>query len=117
MLMRPLVVRRGPGLIGAARTAVVAGTATAVVGSMQHRQAQRAAGQQASAELAAQQAQAELAAQQAVAQQAAPAGGSVPSSGLGGDAISDLERLAELRKEGVLTEQEFEAQKKKILGS
>ena len=36
---------------------------------------------------------------------------------VGGDRISQLERLAELREQGVLTDSEFQAEKARILGS
>ncbi|MGZ5312984.1 MAG: SHOCT domain-containing protein [Solirubrobacterales bacterium] len=84
-----------PQLIrGVARTAVVAGTATAVSGRVQRRQNERWA----------QQDQAEA------APQASPA----PA---GGDPIAQLKELGELRDTGVLTEEEFAAQKAKLLGS
>lgn len=95
-----------PSLIGtAARTAVIAGTATAVSGNVaQRQQAQATQSQQAAAYR--QQAQAD----QAVEVPAGPA----PSSG---DIISQLERLAALKSQGILTEQEFQTQKARILGS
>jgi hypothetical protein len=95
-----------PGLLrGVARTAVVAGTATAVSNRVSRRQADRWAQQEAPqqggySETPPQQA----AAQQAAAQQAA-------------DPIQQLKELGELRDSGVLTEEEFAAQKAKILGS
>ena len=119
----PLVGRRvgRPGLLGlAARTAVVAGTASAVSGSVNRRQANKAAEQQqaAAAEQQAayeqQQAMAQQAAQQAAAQQAAaaPAAGSSVD-----DRISRLKELGELKNAGILTEEEFAAEKAKILNS
>lgn len=82
------MIRRGigragrPGLLGtAARTAVIAGTATAVSGNVARRQ-------------------------QARAQQA-------PAT----DVVSQLKDLAALRDSGVLTDDEFAAQKARILGS
>ena len=101
--------RRGPGLIGvAARTAVVAGTATAVVGGVQHHQAGK---QQAQDAAAAEQ-------QQAAAQQQAPPppppAAAAPDSG---DMVSQLKELAALKDQGILTEDEFAAQKAKILAS
>ncbi|MFJ3088581.1 SHOCT domain-containing protein [Streptomyces sp. NPDC086838] len=88
--------RRGPGLIGAAaRTAVVAGTASAVSGRVQQRQQARFAEQEA--------------AQQPV--QPAPQ----PAASQGDDIIGQLERLAALKEQGVLTEAEFEAQKARLL--
>ena len=96
---RPVVVRRGPGLVGAmARTAVVAGTATAVSGRV-------AARQQARAEPAPD------AYPEAAAPAPAPAGG-----GISDESLSKLERLATLQQQGIITEQEFAAEKAKILG-
>jgi hypothetical protein len=96
MMMR----RRGPGLVGAAaRTAVVAGTASAVHGRVQRRQQQRWADQDAQAY--------EGYEQQAAAAPAAPA---EP------DYMAELQQLAQLRDQGVLTPEEFEAKKKQILG-
>jgi hypothetical protein len=57
---------------------------------------------------------AELQGQQA-AQQAAPA--PAPSGGLSEDTINQLKQLGELKEQGVLTEDEFEAQKQKLLGA
>ena len=99
-----------PGLIGlAARTAVVAGTASAVTGGMQASR-QRKAQEQAEQEqyqAAAQQAAMQQAAQQAPAQQAAPAAT---------DLVAELQKLAALRDSGVLTEEEFAAAKARLLG-
>ena len=78
----------------AARTAVVAGTATAVSGRVQRRQAARYD----------QQDQQQYAAE---AQQAAP-----PEE----DATAQLQQLAALHTQGVLTDEEFAASKAKILG-
>lgn len=55
---------------------------------------------------------AELESQQAAQPQAAPAA----AGGLDPAAIEQLKQLAELRDSGVLTEEEFEAQKQKLLG-
>ena len=90
----------------AARTAVVAGTATAVSGHVQNKQAQKqmAAQQQAYDE---QQAQA----QQAQAQQAqAPAAG-------GNDMIAQLAQLGQMKEQGLLSDAEFAEAKAKLLGS
>jgi hypothetical protein len=100
MMMR----RRGPGLIGAAaRTAVVAGTATAVSGRVARRQQSKYAEQDAAyvSQVAYQEQPA------AAPQQAAPAEA---------DYMAELEQLAQLRDQGVLTPEEFEAKKKQILG-
>jgi Short C-terminal domain len=113
--------RRGIGRVGrpsvlgtVARTAVVAGTATAVAGGVSRRQ-QAKAGQAADAqayEQQQQQAAMEAAAQQAVAQQQAAA----PPPSAGGDQIAELEKLAQLKQQGVLTDEEFAAAKAKLLG-
>jgi Short C-terminal domain len=58
---------------------------------------------------------AELQAQQA-AQQAAPAP-AASGGGLSADTINQLKQLGELKEQGVLTEEEFEAQKQKLLGA
>jgi hypothetical protein len=109
------------GLIGGmARTAVVAGTATAVSNRVSRRQANRWAEkdqQQADAQAYEQQ-QASPPPQQAYApppQQAyaPPPQAAAPSQA---DVINQLQQLGELKAAGVLTEQEFAAQKAKILG-
>jgi hypothetical protein len=90
MMMR----RRGPGLIGAAaRTAVVAGTATAVSGRVARRQQNRWAAEE----------------QQAVAP--APAAAEAEP-----EYMAELEQLAQLRDQGIVSPEEFEAKKKQILG-
>ena len=81
----------------AARTAVVAGTATAVSGRVHNRQQQKYSQQEAAA--APEAAQAPL--------EAAPA---EP------DYMAELEQLAQLKAQGILTDEEFEAKKKQILG-
>lgn len=94
MMMR----RRGPGLVGAAaRTAVVAGTATAVHGRVQRRQQQKYADQDAQAYQAEQQ-------QYAAAAPAEP------------DYMAELEQLAQLKNQGIITEEEFAAKKAQLLG-
>ena len=96
-----MFARRGPGLVrAAATTAVVAGTA----GAVRHRQDQKYAAQdQARYEQ-------DMAAQQAYATTAAPAAPAAP------DYAAELEQLAQLKAQGILTEEEFEAKKKQILG-
>jgi len=94
-----------PGLVGTmARTAVVAGTATAVSGGVARRQqakAQQAADAQAYQEQ----------------QYAEPAPAPAPAAAPEQDTISQLKELAALKDQGILTEEEFAAQKAKILGS
>jgi hypothetical protein len=107
-----------------ARTAVVAGTATAVVGGMS-RHSQANAQQAADAEAyQAQQAQADqqaaidaaVAQQMAAQQMAAPP--PAPAAPAGGPSVIDqLKELAALKDAGVLTEAEFNAQKARLLGS
>jgi hypothetical protein len=86
-----------------ARTAVVAGTATAVSGRVARRQEERYEAKEAAA------------APQVQYVEAPPeepaAGGVTP------EAIEQLKQLAELKDQGILTEEEFTAQKAKILGS
>jgi Short C-terminal domain len=81
----------------AARTAVVAGTATAVHGRVQRRQAERWEEQDA-----------QRYAQQPQYQHASPE----PQD----DATAQLQNLANLHAQGVLTDEEFAAAKAKILG-
>jgi Short C-terminal domain len=85
-----------------ARTAVVAGTATAVSNRVSRRQANRWADQET---------------QQAPAEQAAPmqAPPPAPAGGMTDDKLEQLKQLGELKTSGVLTDAEFEAQKAKIL--
>jgi hypothetical protein len=91
--------RRGPGLVrAAATTAVVAGTA----GAVSHRQQQRYAAQD----------QARYDQQMATQQAAAP----LPATPAAPDYAAELEQLAQLKAQGILTEEEFEAKKKQILG-
>ena len=88
-----------PGLLrGMARTAVVAGTATAVSNRVSRRQASRWA-------------------QQDVPQQYSEQASSTPplAAPSSGDTLQQLKELGELKSSGVLTEAEFEAQKAKIL--
>jgi hypothetical protein len=88
------LVRQGPGLIrGAARVGVAAG----VAGRVQHRQQQRWAAQE----------------QSEYAEQASPA----PQAPAGeADYTAELEKLAKLRDDGVITPEDFEAKKKQLLG-
>ena len=95
-----------PGLIGTmARTAVVAGTATAVAGGVARRQAQRAEQAQEAAAYEQQ--------QQRPPPPPPPAPGPDPT---GADAMMQLQQLADLRSKGLLSDQEFAAAKAKLLG-
>jgi putative oligomerization/nucleic acid binding protein len=90
-----------PGLLrGMARTAVVAGTATAVSNRVSRRQGNRWAQQEE-----------QQSAQPQYEQTTPPAPAAAP------DTVSQLKGLADLKAQGVLTEAEFEAQKAKILAS
>jgi hypothetical protein len=80
-----------------ARTAVVAGTATAVSGRVARRQQNRWAQQE-----------------QAPEQPSPPA---APAPAAGEDRVQQLKDLAALKEQGVLTEAEFEAEKARILAS
>jgi hypothetical protein len=90
----------------AARTAVVAGTATAVSGRVARRQNERWAAQD-QADYEQQMGQQAMAQQQYEAQQPAQ-----PAS----DPNAELQNLANLHTQGVLTDEEFAAAKAKILG-
>jgi hypothetical protein len=81
-----------PLLRGVARTAVIAGTATAVSNRVSRRQANRWSAEE-----------------EAQYQQAAPASEPAP------DPLDQLKQLGELKAAGVLTDAEFEAQKAKVL--
>jgi hypothetical protein len=81
-------------LRGAARVGVAAG----VAGRVQHRQQERWAAED----------------QAAYEQQAPPA--PAPASGGGADYTAELEKLAKLRDEGVISPDDFEAKKKQLLG-
>jgi putative oligomerization/nucleic acid binding protein len=90
-----------PGLLrGVARTAVIAGTATSVSNRVSRRQGERWA-------------------QQEEAQQApAPAAAAPAPPAAGGQSMIDqLKELGELKAQGILTEEEFAAQKAKLLNA
>lgn len=104
-----------PGLLrGIARTAAIAGTASAVSGRVQRRQAERFADRDAQIY-----AEREAAYQPQVGDArppAAPRPAPAPSANTS-DTLSQLKELGELRAQGILTEAEFAQQKAKILGS
>ncbi|MFI6679619.1 SHOCT domain-containing protein [Kribbella sp. NPDC050470] len=95
-----------------ARTAVIAGTATAVSGGVQRRAADKAAAQQQAADQAA--AQQQAAAQAAAQQQAQPAAAPAGAGGVD-DRIAKIRELGELKAQGLLTEAEFAAEKARVL--
>jgi len=88
-----------PGLLrGMARTAVIAGTATSVSNRVSRRQANRWAAQEPQP-------------QYAEAPPAAP-----PPAAPAQDPVAQLRELAKLRDDGILTDEEFAAEKRKVLG-
>lgn len=89
-----------PGLLrGVARTAVIAGTATTVSNRVSRRQGQRWA-------------------QQEEQQQAPAPVAAAPEPAAGGQSMIDqLKELGELKAQGILTEEEFAAQKAKLLNA
>lgn len=118
---RPIGVRRGPGLIGTmARTAVVAGTATATVRAVDGigRGRQEAAQQQAYtqeqlAEIQANQEALEQQQDMLAQQQQVPA----PEAGDSLDEqLVQIQKLSAIKDQGLITEEEFQAKKKQILG-
>lgn len=91
-----------PGLIrGVARTAVIAGTATHVSNNVSRRQANRWAEQEA---------------QQQPQYAPAPVAAAPAPAAPAADPIEQLKELAALKDQGILTEEEFAAQKAKLLG-
>lgn len=99
-----------PGLLrGVARTAVVAGTATAVSNRVERRQYQKWAEQ-------GQQTPYPYTVQGAPQQAPAPAPAPAPAAAPQASVVDQLKELAELKQQGILTEEEFAAQKAKLLG-
>ncbi len=95
------------GLIrGVARTAVIAGTATTVSNRVSRRQANKWAAQDE-----------QQAAQQEQAPPPPPAAPAAPAAPPEDDMLTQLQKLGELKASGVLTEEEFAAQKAKILAA
>ena len=91
-----------PGLLrGIARTAAIAGTATAVSNRVSRRQGERWARQEEE--------------RFGPPQEAAPAPAAPPAAAGGESTIDQLKELASLKSEGILTEEEFAQQKAKIL--
>jgi hypothetical protein len=103
--------RGGRGVIGVmATTAVVAGTAGAVGHHQQQKYAKQAQAQQA--EAAEQQQVADLQAQVDAMQAPAPA----PAAGGSPDMMAQLQQLESMQAAGLLTAEQFEAAKNKLLG-
>jgi hypothetical protein len=86
----------------AARTAVVAGTATAVSGRVAHHQQEKYQSQYD---------------EQAAAQQQQQPVAAAPAAGAGDDdLVAQIEQLSQLHNAGVLDDEQFEAAKAKLLG-
>lgn len=86
-----------PGLLrGVARTAVVAGTATAVSNRVSRRQARKFADQDA--------------------EQAQPQDDLAQDTQTQDDVYLELEKLGQLKNDGILTQEEFDAKKRQLLG-
>jgi multidrug resistance efflux pump len=99
----------------AARTAVVAGTATAVSGKV-HQGQQAKAQQAADAEAQQQEAAAQAAATEAQAPPPPPPPPPPAPVPAADDVLDSLERLAALHAQGILTDEELAQQKARILG-
>ena len=100
-----------PGLIrGVARTAAIAGTATAVSNRVSRRQANRWAEQSASQQPPPQYYEPPTA-------PPAPPAPAPAATSTEDDMITQLEKLGALRESGVLTDEEFTEQKKRILSA
>ena len=105
-----------PGLIGtAARTAVVAGTATAVAGGVsRHQQSKAQEAADAEAWREQQQTQGQQPAPAAAAPPPPPAPAPAPAAG-DDDVVTKLKELADLKAQGILTDEEFQAAKAQLL--
>lgn len=90
---------RRPVMRTVGRTAVIAGTASAVAGRVNRRQQQKFSEQDAQAQQAA----------------APPPAAGEPAAPDSDELISKLKELATLKDQGILTEEEFNSQKAKIL--
>jgi hypothetical protein len=96
------MLRRRPVMRTVARTAVIAGTASAVSGRVSRRQQRKFSEQD-----------------QAAYEQQAAAAPPPPAPAAGGttdDQLAQLEKLGELHQQGILTDEEFSAKKAQILG-
>ncbi len=113
----PILRRVGrPGLLGTvARTAVVAGTATAVTGAVAQRQQNRAVEHQMAQQQALQQ---QVPRPQFAPEVAAPPAAPIPAPAAGGvDLVATLAQLGELHSQGLLSVQEFTLAKQQLLGT
>ena len=94
------MMRRRPVMRTVGRTAVIAGTATAVAGGVSRHQQNKYAQQDAAA---------------AAPQEMAAPAAAAPAAPDSDELINKLKELANLKDQGILTEQEFNDQKAKIL--
>ena len=100
------LLRQGPGLLrGVARTAVVAGTASAVSRRVARRQREQVADQDA--------AYYQQVTEPQQQQQSPPPPPAAPAEP---EYMAELEKLAQLRDQGVISADDFEAKKKQLLG-
>ena len=106
--------RRGPGLVGTvARTAVIAGTATAVSGAVSNHQQQKAMAQQGGAPAPDPAVDAVAAAPETAAPAASPV--AAPTGAAGDELVAQLQQLADLKAAGILSDEEFASAKAKLL--
>ena len=114
--------RRGRGLVGmAARTAVVAGTATAVSGAVQAHQQNKANAGRRSSRLRGAAAAGRDGCRRRSGRRQRPGGGTAarrphrrPAGG-GSDLMAQLNQLGALHAQGILSDEEFSAAKAKLL--
>lgn len=121
-MRRSAARRSGPGVVNTvARTALIAGTATAVSGSVaakgqqkqQAQAAQQASAAQSQDELEAMKQQMDSLQAQQVTQAASAPPVATPAGG--NDMIAQLQQLGEMKAAGILTDAEFEAAKARVL--
>jgi hypothetical protein len=111
---RPPVSHRGPGLAQTvARTAVISGTATATSGAVAARQAKRH--EAAAAQATEQQTVTELQRQVAQLQEQEVQAQMAPQ-GEGDDLVAQLAKLGELHQQGILSAEEFDKAKARLIG-
>jgi hypothetical protein len=107
-----------PGLLrGVARTAVIAGTASAVSGRVQRRQSERFAERDAQIDAERTHAYQQTMPSQPAAAPPPPAATPPPPAAGRSETLAQLQQLGELKAQGILTDEEFAAEKARILGS
>jgi hypothetical protein len=101
-----------------ARTAVIAGTASATVGAVQSHQAKKQAAAQQGYDQQQQMAEMQAQMDQMQAAQAPPPPAMPAAAPAGGtDVVAELQKLADLKAQGILNDEQFEAAKAKLLGA